>query len=65
MKEKKRIEALRKQLPEEDEVRCPNCNQFFYDEFNLICLASLNYCLLCANKKVDKQEIEEKYHVNN
>ena len=62
-REKKSIEALRKQLPEEDEVQCPNCNQFFYDEFNLICLASLNYCLLCANKKVDKAEIKEKYHV--
>ena len=63
MKEKKRIEALKRQLPEEDEVQCPNCNLFFYDSFNLISLSALNYCLLCANKKVDKQEIKEKYHV--
>ena len=63
MKEKKRIEALRKQLPEEDEVQCPNCNLFFYDSYNLISLSVLNFCLLCANKKLDKEEIKEKYHV--
>ena len=65
MKEKKRIEALKRQLPEEDEVQCPNCNLIFYDPFNLLSLSTLNFCLLCANKKVDKQEIKEKYHVNN
>ena len=65
MKEKKRIEALRKQIPEEEQVQCPNCNLFFYDSFNLISLGSLNYCLLCANKKLDKETIKEKYNVRN
>ena len=65
MNEKKRVEALRKQIPEEEQVQCPNCNLFFYDSFNLISLASLNFCLLCANKKLDKAEIKEKYHVRN
>ena len=63
MNEKKRVEALRKQIPEEEQVQCPNCNLFFYDSFNLISLASLNYCLLCANKKLDKETIKEKYNV--
>ena len=63
MKEKKRIEALRKQIPEEEQVQCPSCYLFFYDPFNLLPLSTLNFCLLCANKKVDKEEIKDKYHV--
>ena len=65
MNEKKRVETLRKQIPEEEQVQCPSCYLFFYDQFNLISLATLNFCLLCANKKVDKEEIKEKYHVRN
>jgi len=65
LKEKKRIEALRKQLPEEDEIQCPNCHRFFYDQYNLLCFASLGYCLLCANKKVKIGTIKDKYHVSN
>ena len=64
MKQKKYVEHLRKNLPEEDEVECPECKQKFYDQFNLLCLASLNICLLCANRNLDKETIEEKYHVN-
>ena len=64
MKQKKYIEHLRKTLPEEDEVECPECKQKFYDQFNLLSLASLNFCLLCANRNLDKETIEEKYHVN-
>ena len=63
MNEEKRVETLRKQIPEEEQVQCPNCNLFFYDSFNLISLASLNFCLLCANKKLDKETIKEKYNV--
>ena len=63
MKQKKYEEHLRKLLPEEDEVECPNCKQKFYDNYNLISLSTLNFCLLCANKKLDKETIEEKYHV--
>ena len=65
MKEKKRVEALRKQIPEEEQVQCPSCYLFFYDQYNLICLATLNYCLLCSNKKLDKETIKEKYNVRN
>jgi len=64
MKQKKYVEHLRRNLPEEDEVECPECKQKFYDQFNLLSLASLNFCLLCANRNLDKETIEEKYHVN-
>ena len=64
LKQKKYVEHLRKNLPEEDEVECPECKQKFYDNFNLLSLASLNFCLLCANRNLDKETIEEKYHVN-
>ena len=64
MKQKKYEEHLRKTLPEEDEVECPDCKQKFYDNFNLLSLASLNFCLLCANRNLDKETIEEKYHGN-
>jgi len=63
MKQKKYEDYLRRTLPEEDEVECPNCKQKFYDNYNLISLSALNFCLLCANKKLDKETIEEKYHV--
>ena len=63
MKQKKYEEHLRKTLPEEEEVECPNCKQKFYDNYNQVSLATLNFCLLCANKKLDKETIEEKYHV--
>ena len=64
MKQKKYVEHLRRNLPEEDEVECPECKQKFYDQFNLLSLASLNFCLLCANRNLDKETIKEKYHVN-
>ena len=64
MKQKKYEEYLRKTLPECEEVECPNCKQKFYDQFNLLSLASLGFCLLCANRNVKKETIEEKYHVN-
>ena len=64
MKQKKYVEHLRRNLPEEDEVECPNCKQKFYDQFNLLSLASLNFCLLCANRNLDKETIKEKYDVN-
>ena len=64
MKQKKYVEHLRRNLPEEDEIESPECKQKFYDQFNLLSLASLNFCLLCANRNLDKETIEEKYHVN-
>ena len=55
---------MRATIPLTDEVECPDCKKSFYDEFNLISLAALKFCLLCANRNLDKQTIDEKYHVN-
>ena len=63
MKQKKYVEHLRKTLPEEEEVECPNCKQKFYDQYNLISLGTLGFCLLCANRNLKKETIKEKYHV--
>ena len=63
MKQKKYEEFLRKNLPESEEVKCKKCERKFYDEFNLLSLASLDMCLLCANRNLDKETIKEKYHV--
>jgi hypothetical protein len=58
-----KLKKMRNTIPLTDEVICPDCKKSFYDEFNLISLAALNFCLLCANRNLDKQTIEEKYHV--
>ena len=63
MKQKKYEEFLRKNLPESEEVECKKCGEKFYDEFNLLSLATLDFCLLCANRNLDKETIKEKYHV--
>ena len=63
MKQKKYIEHLRRTLPEEEEIECQNCKQKFCDQFNLLSLSALNFCLLFANKKLDKDEIERRYNV--
>ena len=63
MKHTKKVEALRRNLPESEEVECKNCERKFYDDFNLICLGSLDLCLLCANRNLDKQTIENAYDV--
>jgi len=62
MKQKKYEEFLKRNLPVSEEVECKKCGLNFYDEFNLICLATLDMCLLCANRNLDKQTIKEKYH---
>jgi len=63
MKQKKYEDYLRRTLPEEEEVECPSCKQKFYDQFNLLSLSALKFCLLCANRNVKKETIKEKYHV--
>ena len=63
MKQKKYEEFLRKNLPESEEIECKKCGLKFYDEFNLLSLATLDFCLLCANRNLDKETIKEKYHV--
>ena len=63
MKQKKYEEFLKRNLPESEEVECKNCGNKFYDEFNLICLATLDLCLLCANRNLDKLTIEKAYNV--
>jgi len=32
-------------------VECMSCGMGFWDKYNLICLAALDLCLHCANKK--------------
>ena len=63
MKQKKYIEHLRRNLPESEEVECKTCGLKFYDDFNLLSLETLDFCLLCANRNLDKETIKEKYHV--
>ena len=64
MKQKKYEEFLKRTLPESEEVKCKKCELQFFDEWNLLSLATLDMCLLCANRNLDKETIEEKYHVN-
>ena len=61
MKQKKYEEYLKRTLPESEEVECKKCGRSFYDDFNLLCLASLDMCMLCANRNIDKETIERKY----
>ena len=63
MKQKKYEEYLKRTLPESEEVECKKCERKFYDEFNLLSLASLDMCMLCANRNLDKDTIKEKYDV--
>ena len=62
MKQKKYEEYLKRTLPESEEVECKKCGLKFCDDFNLLCLASLDMCLLCANRNLDKETIKEVYH---
>ena len=63
MKQKKYEEFLKRNLPESEEVECKKCELKFYDEWNLLSLQSLDLCLLCANRNLDKQTIKMKYNV--
>ena len=63
MKQKKYEEHLKRILPESEEVECKMCEQKFYDEWNLLCISSLEICLLCANRNLDKDTIKRAYNV--
>jgi len=63
LKHTKKVEALRRNLPESEEVECKNCGLKFCDEWNLLSLQTLDLCMLCANRKLDKQTIESAYDV--
>ena len=63
MNYKDNLEKMRATIPLTVEVECPKCKKKFYDEWNLVSLATLNFCLLCANRNLDKQTIEDKYNV--
>ena len=54
---------MKRILPESEEVECKKCGLKFYDDFNLLSLETLDFCLLCANRNLDKETIKEKYHV--
>jgi hypothetical protein len=62
MKQKKYEEFLKRTLPESEEVECKKCGLKFFDEWNLLCIQSLDMCMLCANRNLDKETIKEKYH---
>ena len=61
MIQKKWEEHLKRILPESEEVECKNCERKYSDEWNLLSLAKLDLCMLCANRNIDKQTIERKY----
>ena len=63
MNYKDKLEKMRATIPLTDEIECPKCKNKFYDDYNLLSLSALNLCLLCANRNLDKETIEEKYHV--
>ena len=63
MNYKDKLEKMRATIPLTDEVECPECKKKFYDEWNLVSLATLDLCLLCANRNLDKETIKEKYNV--
>ena len=42
-------------------IKCKNCNKEYYDQYNLICLVALDFCLKCANGKYNKEQIMDKY----
>ena len=63
MKQKKYEEFLKRNLPESEEVECKKCERKYYDEWNLLSLQTLDLCMLCANRKLDKQTIESAYDV--
>ena len=63
MNYKDKLEKMRATIPLTDEVECPKCKKKFYDEWNLVRLATLDLCLLCANRNLDKETIKEKYNV--
>ena len=62
MKQKKYEEFLKRTVPESEEVECKKCERKYFDEWNLLCLQTLDMCLLCANRNLDKETIKEKYH---
>ena len=63
MKQKKYEEFLIRTLPESEEVECKKWELNLHDEWNLLSLASLDMCLLCANRNLDKQTIQRAYDV--
>ena len=63
MNYKDKLEKMRATIPLTDEVECPKCKKKFYDDWNLVSLATLDLCLLCANRNLDKETIKEKYNV--
>ena len=61
MKYKNWEDNLKKTLPIMEEVECQKCGLKFFDEWNLLSLATLDMCMLCANRNLDKETIERKY----
>ena len=60
---KDKLKKQKEQIPLTNEMICKGCNKKFYDEYNCICISTLEYCLLCANRNLDKETIERDYNV--
>ena len=37
---------------------CKNCKKEFYDQWNFLCISTLDYCLKCANQKCNIEQLE-------
>ena len=52
MNYKDKLEKMRATIPLTDEVECPKCKKKFYDEWNLVSLATLDFLIsyrFCKN----------------
>jgi hypothetical protein len=57
MKQKKYEEYLKRTLPESEEVECKKCGLKFFDEWNLLSLASLDMCCFVQIEILIKKQL--------
>jgi len=39
-------------------LTCKNCKRTFWDNWNILCIDALDYCLKCANEKCNIQQLK-------
>ncbi len=42
-----------------EELTCKKCGLAFFDNYNMICLSALGFCLKCANTQVNNEDREK------
>jgi len=47
---------------QQDIIECPDCKRGFWDNYNLISLGALGYCLRCANNHPDIVKKAQEFH---